>query len=135
MLRRRGRPTALADTARRLLDGKTYVTLSTVNPPGTPQASVVRAKRDGDDVLISTTSVRQKARNLSKNPNASVSFYDPEIPFVYAEIRGEATLSDEGGRELIEELSVKYTGDSYPEEPEGTVRVVIRVTPERVLGR
>jgi hypothetical protein len=55
-------------------------------------------------------------------------------PFVYAEIRGEATVSEEGGRELIE-LSVKYTGDTYPAEPEGTVRVVIRVTPDRVLGR
>jgi PPOX class probable F420-dependent enzyme len=127
-------PTVLSDTARRLLDDKTYVTLSTVNPNGTPQASVVWARRDGEDVLISTTSARQKARNLRTNPNASVSFYDPDNPFVYAEIRGEATLSEEGGRELIEELSVKYTGES-PEEPEGTVRVVTRVTPERVLGR
>jgi PPOX class probable F420-dependent enzyme len=126
---------ALSDTARRLLDDKTYVTLSTVNPDGTPQASIVWAKRDGDDVLMSTTSTRQKARNLRKDPHASVTFFDPAEPFVYAEIRGEATLSDEGGRELIEELSVKYTGESYPQEPEGTVRVVIRVTPERVLGR
>ena len=65
----------------------------------------------------------------------SVAFYDPKDPFVYAEIRGEATLSEEGGRELIEELSVKYTGDPYPVEPEGTVRVAIRVTPERCVGR
>ena len=47
----------------------------------------------------------------------------------------EVTMSEEGGRELIDELSVKYTGDRYPAEPEGTVRVVIRVTPDRVLGR
>jgi PPOX class probable F420-dependent enzyme len=128
-------PAALSETARRLLDEKTYVTLSTVNPDGTPQATVVWAKRDGDDVLMSTTSTRQKARNLRKDPHVSVSFYDPADPFVYAEIRGSATVTDEGGRALIDELSVKYTGDGYPEEPDGTVRVVIRVTPERVLGR
>jgi PPOX class probable F420-dependent enzyme len=128
-------PAALSDTARRLLDEKTYVTLSTVNPDGTPQATVVWARRDGDDVLMSTTSTRQKARNLRKDPHVSVSFYDPADPFVYAEIRGAATVSEEGGRALIDELSVKYTGDGYPDEPEGTVRVVIRVTPERVLGR
>lgn len=128
-------PVALSDTARRLLDEPTYVTLSTVNPDGTPQASVVWAKRDGDDVLISTTTVRQKARNLHKDPHVSVTFFDPDEPFVYAEIRGEASVSEEGGRELIDELSVKYTGEKYPAEPEGTVRVVIRVTPERVLGR
>ena len=128
-------PVALSDTARRLLDHPTYVTLSTVNPDGTPQASVVWAKRDGDDVLISTTTARQKARNLRKDPHVSVTFFDPNEPFVYAEIRGEASVSDEGGRELIDELSVKYTGERYPSEPEGTVRVVIRVTPDRVLGR
>jgi hypothetical protein len=44
-------------------------------------------------------------------------------------------VTEAGGRELFDELSVKYTGDGYPEEPEGTARVVIRVTPERVLGR
>jgi pyridoxine/pyridoxamine 5'-phosphate oxidase len=61
-------PVVLSDTARRLLDGRTYVTVSTVNPDGSPEASVVWAKRDGDDVLISTTAARQKARNLSKDP-------------------------------------------------------------------
>jgi PPOX class probable F420-dependent enzyme len=125
----------LSGTARRLLDAKTYVTLSTINPDGTPQASILWVKRDGDEVLMSTTSTRQKARNLGKDPHVSVTFYDPDDPFVYAEIRGEATVSEEGGRELIDELSVKYTGDPYPDEPEGTVRVVIRVTPERVVGR
>jgi hypothetical protein len=56
-------------------------------------------------------------------------------PLAYAEISGEATLSEQGGREPIDEPSVTYTGDKYPAEPEGTVRVVIRVTPDRVLGR
>ena len=128
-------PVALSETARRLLDAKTYVTLSTINTDGTPHASVVWARRDRDDVLISTTTARQKARNLSKDPHVSVSFFDPDEPFVYAGIRGEATVSEEGGRELIDELSVKYTAGTYPAEPEGTVRVVIRVTPDRVLGR
>ena len=64
-----------------------------------------------------------------------MTFVDPDEPFVYAEIRGEATVSVEGGQELIDELSAKYTGDTYPAEPEGTVRVVIRVTPDPVLGR
>jgi hypothetical protein len=44
-------------------------------------------------------------------------------------------VSEAGGRELIDELSVKYTGAAHPAEPEGAVRVAIRVTPDRVLGR
>jgi PPOX class probable F420-dependent enzyme len=108
--------------------------MPTALPDGSPQATVVRAERDGDDVLISTTAARQKASYLRHDPHVSVAFYDPANPFTYAEIRGEATLPEEGGRELIEELSVKYTGEAYPVEPEGTVRVVIRVTPDRVNG-
>ena len=60
--------------------------------------------------------------------------FEPDEPSGYAEIRGEATVSDSAGRELIDELSVRYTGAAYPAEPEGTVRVVIRVTPDRALG-
>ncbi len=38
-----------------------------------------------------------------------------DAPYGYAEIRGEATLTADGGQELIDELSVKYTGKPYGE--------------------
>lgn len=46
--------TALDEGTRRILDGKNFATVSTLNPDGVPQTSVVWVKREGDAVLFST---------------------------------------------------------------------------------
>ena len=59
-------------------------------------------------------------------------------PYTYAEIRGTATLSTDGGQELIDELSLKYAGKKYaefnPDAAKDSARVVVRVTPRKVVG-
>jgi PPOX class probable F420-dependent enzyme len=125
----------LSETHRELLDGKNFATIATVNPDGSPHTSVVWVKRDGDDLLVSTVIGRKKDRNLRKDPRVSISVLDHANPYRYAEFRGEATLSLEGGFELINELSHKYLGMDYPGDV-GTdnVRVIVRLTPTRVTG-
>ncbi|MFB9906154.1 PPOX class F420-dependent oxidoreductase [Allokutzneria oryzae] len=124
----------LNDNVRALLDGTSYVTLATLNPDGSPQTSVLWVKRDGDDVLLSTVVGRRKDKNLRRDPRASLTVFDTANPYQYAEIRGTAALDERGGRELIDELARKYTGNDYPGEADGVVRVVVRITPERVTG-
>lgn len=123
----------LPENARRLLDATTFATLGTVNPDGAPQLSVVWAKRDGDDLVVSTVRGRRKEKNMRRDPRVSVSFFDPDEPYVYYEVRGSVTLTEEGGRELIDELSRKYTGHDYADEPPENVRVVVRLTPTHVV--
>ena len=95
------------------------VTLATINPDGAPQASVVWAKADGDDILISTAKGRRKYTNLLR---------DPRVNLV------TATLQDDPDGTLIEELSQRYTGQSWQEH--GPVeRVIIRVAPNHVYTR
>ena len=125
---------ALSETARKIFDDHNYVVLATINPDGSPQTSVLWAKRDGDDILLSTVRGRKKTRNIERDPRVSLTAYDKVNPYNYIEIRGSVTLTEEGGRELIDELSRYYRGESYPEEPEGTVRVVVRLTPDRITG-
>ena len=62
--------------------------------------------------------------------------YPADAPYTYVEVRGSATMTDEGGRELIDELAHKYTGGRYTGD-DGTdnVRVVVRITPEKVVVR
>lgn len=59
-------------------------------------------------------------------------------PYTYAEIRGAATLTTEGGQDLIDELSLKYTGKPYaefnPASGQDDERVVVRITPRKVVG-
>lgn len=129
---------ALSDRLKSLLDGKVFIVVGTAQPDGSPQMSPVWVKRDGDDVLFSTTVDRRKTENLRRDPRTTVVVLDPEQPYAYAEIRGTAELTTEGGQELIDELSVKYTGKRYadfnPRAAQDAERVVVRVTPRKVLG-
>ncbi|WP_328538066.1 PPOX class F420-dependent oxidoreductase [Streptomyces sp. NBC_00344] len=130
---------ALSDKVKELLDGPVFVNIATIQPDGSPQVSPVWVKHDGDDVLISTTRGRRKERNLSRDPRVTVLLQPFEQPYAYAEIRGTATLTTEGGQELIDELSLKYTGKHYaefnPDSGQDAERVVVRITPRKVVGR
>ncbi|WP_433267659.1 PPOX class F420-dependent oxidoreductase [Actinosynnema sp. CS-041913] len=119
---------------RALVDGRNYATISTLNPEGSPHSSVMWITRDGDDLLFSTLRDRRKARNLSRDPRASVSVWDHETPETYVEIRGTVTIAEDVDRALVNALSLKYTGEPYAEEPPDRVRVVLRLTPTKVAG-
>ena len=124
---------ALPELARRLLDANVFVVLGTVNPDGAPQSSVIWAKRDGDEVVFSTIRGRRKTLNMERDPRVSLCAYDPVDPYHYIEIRGTVTLTEDGGPDLIQELSMRYDGVRFTESDPANVRVVCRVTPSRVI--
>lgn len=129
---------ALSDNLKKVLDGQVFITVATIQPDGAPQVSPVWVKRDGDDLLFSTTAERVKIRNLKRDPRISVVVINPAAPYSYAQVHGTASITTEGGLELIDELSMKYTGKDYDtfsggRRGDGT-RVVVRVTPEKVSG-
>ncbi|MFJ8362305.1 PPOX class F420-dependent oxidoreductase [Streptomyces sp. NPDC093984] len=133
-------PTAvLSDRLKSLLDGPVFIVVGTIQPDGSPQLSPVWVKRDGDDLLFSTTVDRRKKLNLDRDPRVSVVVLNPDAPYEYAEIRGTAEMTTEGARELIDELSLKYTGKKYaefnPASAQDADRVVVRVVPQKVAGR
>ncbi|MFF1700209.1 PPOX class F420-dependent oxidoreductase [Streptomyces sp. NPDC058257] len=129
----------LSDKIKALLDTPVFVNVATVQPDGSPQVSPVWVKRDGDDLLFSTTLGRRKEKNLRRDPRVTVLLQPFDAPYTYAEIRGEATITTEGGQDLIDELALKYTGLKYaefnPSSADDAARVVVRVTPRKVVGR
>lgn len=127
-------PVALPEPARAVLDAREFATVATVEPDGTPQLTVVWVKRDGDDVLFSTTRARRKTRNLERDPRCSLLVYPREQPYSYLAIRGTATLTDDPTSSLIIELNGKYTGrEGYGQDPPGTMRVIVRLTAEHAV--
>ncbi|MFF8959382.1 PPOX class F420-dependent oxidoreductase [Streptomyces sp. NPDC014894] len=130
---------ALSDELKTLLDSPVFVNIATIQPDGSPQVSPVWVKRDGDDLLVSTTLGRRKEKNLRRDPRVTVVVQPFDAPYTYAEIRGTAALDTEGGQELIDELAVKYTGKRYaefnPAAGEDAPRVVVRITPRKIVGR
>lgn len=125
--------TTFDETVRTLLDGKNFATVATVRPDGAPQGSVVWMKRDGDTLLFSTTAGRQKARNLTEDPRVSVSVFDLNNPYRSVEIRGTAELVIDERKELPYELSHKYLGQDPPLAEPNEIRLIVRVTPQKVI--
>jgi PPOX class probable F420-dependent enzyme len=123
---------SLSELARDLADGENFAVVSTVQPAGGPQSSVVWLTRDGDDLLFSTIKGRQKFVNLGRDPRVTVLAIDASDPYRYAEVRGTATMTDDPHAELIEQLALKYTGQSFGERP-GEQRVIVRVTAKHVV--
>ena len=125
---------ALNDEIRRLLDGRHYAVLATLNPDGGPQTSAMWVGRDGDDVLFSTVAGRRKHRNLERDPRASVSVLDSADPENYVELRGRVTITEDVGRAFDTQLSWKYDGrDPDPDAP-GAVRLILRMTVDKTTG-
>jgi PPOX class probable F420-dependent enzyme len=122
------------EATKALFDGKNFPVVATINADGSVQTSVVWAKRDGDAVLFATVRGRLKERNMRRDPRVSLSVFDLEDPLKYVEIRGRAEITEEGGRELINELSHKYDGKDFRTEPPEVVRVVVRVVPDKITG-
>ncbi|MEU3735642.1 MULTISPECIES: PPOX class F420-dependent oxidoreductase [unclassified Streptomyces] len=123
-----------SESVRTLLDGKNFASVATLGPSGAPQNSVVWIKREGDTVLFSSTARRQKVRNLERDPRISISVFDLANPYVSTEIRGVAEVLPDPEKRLPHELSHKYLGIDPPGEKDEEARVIIRVTPEKIVG-
>ncbi len=128
--------TPLSESVKATLDSAEFATIATIEPDGRPQLSVVWIERDGDDLLVSTITGRRKYRNIARDPRVGVLVYRRDDPYSYVEVRGSATMSEEGGRALIDRLSQKYRGTKPYEGDKGTsnVRVIVRIRPEKVVA-
>ena len=126
----------LPDLAKSWIDNAEFAVIATVLPNGRPQQSVVWVDRDGDDILVSTVKGRRKHLNMERDPHVSVLIYPKDNPYSYVEVRGTVSMTEEGGRELIDRLCNKYTGEARYVADDGTdnVRVVIRITPDKLTG-
>ena len=122
----------LPDEAKQWIDRGEFATIATIEPDGRPHLSVVWLKRDGDDLLISTVKGRRKYTNVLRDPRVTVLVFPADNPYTYVEVRGRGEMTEEGGQELIEELCRKYMDRGVDPDP-GSVRVVLRVKPEKVV--
>lgn len=122
------------DRVQELLDGRSFAVLATLNPDGTPQTSVIWVARDGDALIFTTHDRRQKARNLRRDPRASVTVFPPDDPYRTVNIRGTVELVDDPDRTLSVALTRRYLGQDPPADPPGSNRLIGRLTPDHISG-
>lgn len=65
----------------------------------------------------------------------SVRVCPRDNPYSAVEVRGRVSMTEEGGRDLIDRLCRRYTGADRCTMDGGTdnVRVVVRITPAKVV--
>jgi PPOX class probable F420-dependent enzyme len=130
---------AIPASHRDLLDRPLTVALSTRMPDGSAQTQPVWCSVDGNDVLVNTTRQRQKGRNLTADPRATVLALDPADSGRWIEIRGDVSLAEDGALEHLDRLTRQYTrhqhyyGGIYPAAQAGyETRVIARIHPRRM---
>ena len=124
----------LNDEIRRLLDGRHFAVMATINPDGDPQTSAMWLGRDGDDVLFSTLAGRRKHRNLLRDPRVSVTILDSGDPYNYVELRGACSFTEDVGRKFDIGLAHVYDGTDPDPDPPGAVRLIGRIVVAKATG-
>jgi len=106
----------LSDDARGLLQAPNIVHVATLMPDGAPHSVAVWAGVEGDRVAFFTQPQSRKARNLARDGRVALSVVDRDNPYRTARLRGHlaATLEGDEALEVIDRLSVKYTGEPFP---------------------
>src|SRR4051812_20088578 len=127
---------ASVDQYRDLFEKKGFAHLATVGSDGKPQVTPVWVDFDGKHVRVNTARGRVKDRNLKSNPRVALSIQDPENPYRYVQVQGRVTdMTEQGADDHIDALAKKYLGkDKYPGRKAGEVRVLVKISPERVQG-
>ena len=119
---------------RALLEAPNYVHLATLRTDGSPRNHVVWVGLEGDDVLVCTSDVTWKARDMRRDPRVALSVADLANPYRMAMLQGLVVEErpDEGCR-YMDPISVKYTGARFPSR--GPDRVCFVIALERAAAQ
>lgn len=112
--------------------GKNFATIAVPLPNGQILSHVMWVDATDDQVLINTEVHRAKYKAIQQHPEVTVTVWDAENPYRYAEIRGRVSGEVRGheARGHIDTLSQRYLGHDY-QAPIQSERVVLRIEPVR----
>lgn len=124
---------AIPEKYRDLFHKKTFASLGTLMPDGSPQVTPVWCDYDGRYVLVNSAKGRRKDRNMRHDARVSLALIDPDNPYRYLEIRGRvAEVTEQGADAHIDRMAKKYLDkDKYPYRQPGEVRVLYKIEPEQ----
>jgi PPOX class probable F420-dependent enzyme len=125
----------LDPSVRELATAKNYAVLAFHLSSGAIGSHVMWVDATDDYLLINTEVHRAKYRAIQSNPNVTVTIWDLENPYRYAEVRGRVLSEVRGpqARDHIDALAQRYNGTDYQGKIESE-RVILQITPDRVRG-
>jgi PPOX class probable F420-dependent enzyme len=131
--------TVLNDAARAAIEDGHPVSLTTVNPDGSPQTTVVWVGMDGDQLVMASLDDRSKLRNVRRDGRVSLSMLTGGTTHgldSYLVVEGTAEVVEGGADVWLQHLAVRYLGPDAvfppPDQRRPGYRMVI--TPNKVRG-
>src|SRR3989442_11056507 len=130
----------LNDAARSALTSGHLAHLVTLNPDGSPQVTIVWVGLEGDEIVSGHLAVRQKLRNVRRDPRVVLSLEtggrNPMGLDEYLVVHGTARITEGGAAALLQRLAATYIGPGvkFPPMDAPPPGYVLRVTPERIGG-
>lgn len=121
----------------RLARGRNFAVFTVLLRSGQPMSHVMWVDADDEHVLINTEIHRAKFRAVERDPRVTVTIWELENPYHFAEVRGRVTEIVRGqvARDHIDALSRKYRGRNYDPASIRSERVLLLVSPERQYAR
>ena len=125
---------ALTPAALKMIEGKNFAHLATVNKDGSPQVSPVWIAMKDGKIMINTAEGRLKTLNMHRDPRVGISIADNDNPYNKAVIRGRVVeMTHDGADADIDSLAKKYMGvDVYTMHTDAEQRVTVLISPEKV---
>lgn len=130
---------SLPESLRRLIESGPMAHLTTINPDGSPQVTVIWIGLEGDEVVSGHMSHHRKLRNIERDPRVVLSFDGPRDheAFLnpYAVLRARATVApSDGAWDLLNRLAKVYLlPESEFPRPQGP-GYITRYAIERISG-
>jgi PPOX class probable F420-dependent enzyme len=128
---------------RKFLEDHRFGVLGVERAGRAPHLTPVYYTLDGDDLIVSITRTRYKAKLIGKAGRVNFCVLDEQLPFDYLSVTGSARLEDDGAVDTMARIGEKMYGrpigpemrPQLEERAEKEGRIVLRITPESYYSR
>jgi len=117
-----------------MLTDTNFATFVTVNPDGSPHATITWVDAADGHVLVNTAEGRVKHRNTAANPRVAITVMKHGDAYDWISITGTVVGFETGehAEAHIDGLSHRYDGHGYSYTP-GQVREILKIRPRRII--
>lgn len=130
----------LPDTARALIESGAHGHLVTLNPDGSPHATLVWVGLDGEDLVMAHLPENKKVKNVRQDGRVAITFESQNKSAMglteYLVVYGQAKIETGGAPELLQKLANVYIGSGvrFPPMENPPPGYITRVKVERIAG-
>jgi PPOX class probable F420-dependent enzyme len=120
---------------KKLVEGKNFAYVATLNKSGSPQVSPVWVDLQGNFILVNTAVGRVKAKNMLRDPRVAIAIADQSNPYSKILIQGRVIehVTGKEAEDHIDKLAKKYLGqEKYPNRQPGEKRLLLKVEPIKI---